>query len=326
MATLNTTNQLGLVELAKRKGPKGNLLAIAEVLAEDNEIIQDMTWVEANDTASHKSIKRASLPSGTWRKLNDGVGKEASETIEVVDTIGMLETWSEVDVDLVKMAPNPAKFRSDESLAFVEGLSQNLSDTAFYGNANVDTEQFTGLAPRLANASLPNVIDGGHSTANSCTSIYLVQWGVTKTHMIYPKGSKSMGVSHTDMDIDRVSGQTANTTFRAYVDHYQVKAGLVVRDDRRIARIANINPTAGATANIFDEDDLILLLNKMPKRGQGAMIYCNDTILTQMDINAKDKTNVNYSTSNIWGVPTMTFRGVPVRLCDSILNTEAVVS
>ena len=144
MATLNTTNQLGLVELAKRKGPQGNLLAIAEVLAEDNEIIQDMTWVEANDTASHKSIKRASLPSGTWRKLNDGVGKEASETIEVVDTIGMLETWSEVDVDLVKMAPNPAKFRSDESLAFVEGLSQNLSDTAFYGNANVDTEQFTG--------------------------------------------------------------------------------------------------------------------------------------------------------------------------------------
>jgi len=323
MATLNLTNQLGLVELAKRKGPKGNLLAIAEVLTEDNEILQDGVWVEANDTASHKSVKRASLPSGSWRKLNDGVGKEASETIEVVDTIGMLETWSEVDVDLVKMAPNPAKFRSDESLAFVEGLGQHLADTLFYGNANVDTEEFTGLAPRLADASLPNVYDAGGSGAD-LTSIFLVQWGVTKTHLIYPKGSSTMGVEHTDMGIDRVSGQTSNTTFRAYVDHYQVKAGLVVRDDRRIARIANIQ-TSG-TSNIFDEDDLITALNKMPKRGQGAMIYCNTTILTQMDIAAKDKTNVNYGLGNIWGVPTMTFRGVPVRLCDAILDSESQVT
>jgi len=34
----------------------------------------------------------------------------------------MLEAWSETDVDLVKMAANPSKFRLQEANAFIEAM------------------------------------------------------------------------------------------------------------------------------------------------------------------------------------------------------------
>jgi len=52
------------------------------------------------------------------------------------------------------------------------------------------------------------------------------------------------------------------------------------------------------------------------------VIYVNKTLKTQMDIDAKDKANVNYTTANVWGVPTLMFRGVPVKICEGIVNTE----
>ena len=41
---------------------------------------------------------------------------------------------------------------------------------------------------------------------------------------------------------------------------------------------------------------------------------------------AKDKTNVNYTSSDAFGVPVTRFRGVPVRLCEAIVDTETAIS
>jgi hypothetical protein len=64
----------------------------------------------------------------------------------------------------------------------------------------------------------------------------------------------------------------------------------------------------------------------MPQRGSGAVIYVNRKIFSQMDKQAMDKSNVLYSTKDVFGVPTTTFRGFPVRLVEAITNTETAVS
>jgi len=324
MATLNAYQQLTLLELAKRKDPNGELAAIAEVLAEDNEILLDAPWVEANDTFSHKITRRMSLPSGSWRKLNSGVSTEASRTIEVVETIGMLETYSEVDKDLADAAPNPAKFRMDEAAAFLEGLSQTLAATVIYGNASTTPEAFNGLAVRMAALAASDNVIGAGGTGSDVTSIYVVQWGPSRVFLTYPKNSPNMGVKHRDLG--EVTLEDANGNYyQGYRDHFQVKVGLVVKDDRCIGRIANIE--SSGSSNTFDEDDLITLLNRMPQSGKGAVIYCNSTIKTQMEIALKDKANVNFTTDNgLGGVPVLYFRGVPVRKVDQILDTESAIS
>ena len=322
MSTLNSYQQLSLVEVAKRKAPDGTMATIAEVLTQENAILQDAIWREANDTFSNKTVRRASLPNGSWRKLNEGVAVEASQTIELTDNIGMLETWSENDIEVIKAFPNPMQARNDEAMSFVEGLGQTMAETMIYGNSLTTPEKFTGLAPRLPDiAASTNVINEGGTGSDLC-SIFIVDWSPNGVYMIYPKNSMA-GLEHEDRGIETAT-DSSNNKYRAYVDVFTWKAGMVVKNSKSIGRLANIE-SAGAS-NLFDEDNLITLMNRMTK-GPGRRIYCNQTVMTQMEIRAKDKTNIHYTTVNdIAPGPVTFFKGVPVRLVEQMLITETALT
>lgn len=317
--------QLTLVELAKRTDPDGELASIAEVLAQDNEILLDAPWMEANDTFGHKITRRTTLPTGSWRLLNYGVAAEASKTQEVYETIGMLESYAEVDADLVASAPNPKQFRNQEAMAFLEGMSQTLASTIIYGNTATTPEKFDGFATRMPSLAATTNVIGCGGTGSDLTSIYVVNWGPNKVFMVYPRGSKSMGVKHTDLGEETKVSSTV--MWQVLRDHFQVKCGIVVKDDRCIGRIANIEDDG--TSNLFDEDNLITVLNRMPSAGRGASLYCNATVQSQMEIALKDKSNVNYTPGRgegLAGEPVVRFRGCPVRRVDQITITEAAIA
>jgi hypothetical protein len=324
MTTVNAYNRLTLLELAKRRDPDGSMSVIAEVLHDDNPIIQDAPFVEANQATSHKMTRRLSLPTGTWRRINQGVAASASQTIQVIEPLAMLEAYSTPDKALVDMSPDPKAFRMSEATAFIEGMSQTLASTLFYGNSAANPEQFDGLAPRMASLDPDGLVVSANGSGSDVTSIYIVQWGPNRVFLAYPKGHPAAGVEHRDLGEDTVHDADGNP-FQAYRDHFRVYCGLAVKDSRCIARVANIE-TAG-TSNIFDEDRLITVLNRMPNSGAGAIIYVNGTIKTQMEIALKDKANVNFTTDNgLGGVAMLRFRGIPVKKCDAILNTETAIS
>lgn len=322
MSSLNAFKQLTLVEVAKRKAPDGNMAAVAEVLNQQNDIIQDALWREANDTFSNKSVRRASIPAGSWRKLNAGVAIEATTTREMVDTIGLLETWSQNDVEIINAFPNPMQARNDEAMAFVEGLGQTMAATMIYGNSATTPEKFTGLAPRLASvAATTNVINEGGTGSDLC-SIFVVDWSPTGVYMVYPKNSMA-GLEHKDKGIETVRDSSGNM-YEAYVDKFVWKAGMVVKNSKSIGRICNVESTGAS--NTFDEDNLITLMNRMTK-GPGRRIYTNQTVLTQMEIRAKDKTNINYTkVDGLAPGPVLAFKGAPVRLVEQMLITEAALT
>jgi len=62
-------------------------------------------------------------------------------------------------------------------------------------------------------------------------------------------------------------------------------------------------------------------------KGAGRRIYVNETIMTQMEIRVKDKTNVNYTKEDgLAPGPVLKFKGVPIRQVDQILNTESALT
>jgi len=325
MTTTVINTQLTLTELANRKDPDGSAAKIAEVLAQSNPILRDAPWTEANDTFSHRITRRLTLPTGTWRRINQGVSNESSQTIPVVETIGMLESYSEVDKTLVDASPNPKQFRMQEASAFLEGMSQTLASAVVYGNAATDPEKITGLAPRMPDLDADGNVIGASGTGSDLTSIYVVQWGLDKVHFVYPKGHANFGINH--QDLGEVTLQDTNgKNFQGYRDHFESHVGLVVRDSRSIARVANIEFTGGS--NEFDEDDLIDILAFMPNEGMGASIYCNKYIWSQMWKLAKDKTNINYtldSGNGLSGGPVTMFAGHPVRKLDANTVAEVVL-
>jgi len=347
MATHALRDQLTLVELAKRT-LSGQHLTIAEVLAETNEVLTDAVWVESNQPTSHVTSKRVSLPTGTWRKINGGVYREASTTKQIVETIGLCETYSVVDKFLVDIAANPREFRSSEDLAFVEGLSQTLANALFTDNAgtvpgdmSANPERFNGFPIRYDDVSDCDNVRTPATTgdsANVCTSVWIIQWSPSMVHMIYPRGSKmgievrdlgeqtiQSGLMTTGTDISTVSSSGTISEYQAYRTHFKLACGLVVRDDRCVQRYCNIEDvTTGA--GLFDEDDLIKMANALPYQGKNAVMYANQTMKNKLDIAAKDSGNLATAViEDVFGRPITTFRGIPVRRVDAITMLESIV-
>lgn len=349
MATLPTkAGAVTLSDFAKSIDPDGRLAAVIELLNQNNGALQDILWKEGNLPTGHQTTVRTGLPAGTWRKLYNGVAPQKSSRAQVVDTCGILEARSEIDKAVAELNGNTAAFRMSESEAFIEGLSHDLIDTLFYGDTSVNPERFHGLSARYNTFSggapiTENVLNAG-GTGSDNTSIWLVVWGENTITGIYPKGS-SAGLDHEDLGmIDAFDA--SNNRYRAYADRFEWKAGLSVRDWRYAVRICNIDVSdlkAGtgtqaynAATNIIDM--MIRAMGHIPNIGKGrAAFYANRNVTTALPIMAKQSaSNVlavqpgvqqfGEVTPGFAGAGNLTFLGVPVRVVDRLLNTEAALT
>lgn len=330
MATIGS-GTLTLADHAKRMDPNGKVDRIVEILSERNEILDDMLWMEGNLPTGHRTTIRTGLPSTTWRMLNYGVQPSKSTTKQVDDTCGMLEAFAEVDVDLADLNGNSSEFRLSEDKAHLEAMSQELASTIIYGNTATDPEKFMGLAPRFNSLSADNkgqILVGGGSGSDN-TSVWLVTWGDRTTHGIFPKGSKA-GISAEDLG-RQVVEDAAGGKYMAYQSRYQIKAGLTNRDWRYVVRIPNIDISdlssdATTGANLINLMIQAIHQNWDVNVGKSCF-YCNRTIMSYLDQQTLSQDNLNISyNDNPHGKRVMTFRGIPVKRVDAILETESLVS
>jgi hypothetical protein len=332
MATIGTASTL--LDIAKRLDPNGKIDKIVEQLAQTNELLDDMMFVEANEATGHTTTVRSGLPSATWRKLNYGVQPSKSTTKQVKDTIGMLEAYSIVDKSLADLNGNTSEFRMSEDRAFLESMNQTMAATAIYGDTSVNPERFMGVAPRFnaistdTSQSGSKIINGGGAGSDN-TSIWLIVWGPNTVHGLYPKGSKA-GFSHHDQGQQTVL-DAAGGSYEAYRSHYKWDCGLTVRDWRYIVRVANID-VSELTKNASAGADLIDLMAQACELVQDLNMgkpafYCNRLIKGFLRRQIVNKTaSSSLTMEEVGGKPVMGFAGVPVRRVDQILNTEATIA
>ena len=333
-ATVGAT-VLTLADWAKRLDPDGKTPSIVELLSQTNEILPDMRWMEGNLPTGHRTTVRTGLPTVAWRLLNAGVTPSKSTTAQIDEQCGMLEAYSEVDKDLAELNGNTATFRLSEAQAFIEAMNQEMAQTLFYGNSGTAPEEFTGLAPRYATISGANngsnVLSGGGSGSDN-SSVWLVVWGPNTVHGIFPKASKA-GLIHEDLGL--VTVETANGIgggrMRAYRDHWQWKCGVALRDWRYAVRIPNVDiSNLIAKSSAADLIELMIkAIHRIPSLKMGMPVfYMNRTCFQMLDIQRRDDVvsggGITYS--NVDGVATPTFRGIPIRTCDALLETEATIS
>jgi hypothetical protein len=115
------------------------------------------------------------------------------------------------------------------------------------------------------------------------------------------------------------------------MDRYQWKLGLGVKDWRYIVRIPNID-----ISNLVGKSsaaDLIELMIKAIHRipvlaACKPVFYMNRSCFEMLDIQRRDDVQVGgqLTYDKVDGVGNMAFRGIPIRKCDQLLETEAVVS
>lgn len=338
MATLST-GQLTLADYAKRLSPDGKIDPIAELLSQQNEILEDIVWKEANQPTSHVSTVRTGLPAVYWRQYNAGVPSSKSTTAQVTEPCAMMEARSHIDAKLLQLNGNSAAFRLSEESPFLEAMNQELTGKIFNGNVGTDLKTFSGLATRYSSTTAGNggnVILGGGSGSDNA-SMYLVVWGEQTVFMPFPKGSRA-GLQNRDLGEESVQDASGNW-YQASRSLFQWDAGLVVKDWRYVVRIPNIDISdwvgvTGTQASTASTNLIKLMMRaiaRIPNLNMGrAAFYCNRSIKEGLMIQALEKS------SNALGIkPALTqfgtsmnqleFMGIPVRGADQLSIAETLV-
>jgi hypothetical protein len=321
-----------LTDLYKSQDADGNIAPVIELLMEMNPILDDAMAVECNQGTTHKHTIRTGLPTVAWGELYKGIPYSKSGKRQVVDTTGFVEGLSAVDTRLLKLSGNPGAVRLSEAKGYLESMNQEVSSKIFYGNTASDPEEFMGLSPRFNDLSAPNgnnIIDCG-GTGSDNTSMWIVTWGDEQCQLLYPEGTQA-GVQREDKGEQRVTDADGNAYY-VEEEMFTWHIGLAVKDWRYVVRLANIdvsNLQAGSV-NLFDF--LRKGYWKMQSRrvaGGKQCIYANRDCLEALDALSTNAgatdVFVRLKPMEIEGKEVLTYRGMPLRETDSLLNTEARV-
>ncbi|WP_103035760.1 major capsid protein [Castellaniella caeni] len=330
MGTLANTHPT-LLDIKNRLDPNGQVAQVIEMLNQQNEILEDAVWIEANELTGHTTSIRTGIPEPTFRKLYGGVQPTKSTSVKVKEGLGMLENYAEVDKALADLNNNSASWRLSEESAFIEGFGQKLSRYMVYGSEATEPEGFTGFAPRFNTSSAVNggniLLPTGGVTGTDNTSLWVIGWGPQSAHMIYPKGSQAGLQIHDkgQVTIENVDGNGGR--MEAYRTHYKWDAGLVVRDWRYVVRIM-FDPSDikadGSTGPVL-RDMLAKAMRRIPNLNNcRPAVYMNRDSLDAFDLQMNRDPLLQFKTQeDAQGKFVTTFRGVPIRRVDQILTTEA---
>jgi hypothetical protein len=343
-------NYPSITEIARGSG-NSSISSIIEVLNESNEALQDIPWIPCNSGQTHITTIRTGLPTPSWRMLNAGVPKDGSTRKQIKASCGMLEAYSEIDakeVELAKVGTNgqegAANFLAQENAAWIEGFGQEASRVMFYGDTSKPQEPvgFVNYYDKCNGTdktkSSFNCISGGGAGPDN-TSVWFITWGPTTIHGIYPKASTA-GFKEQFLGEHTVKDPDGNQ-FQALRTHYTWDMGFCVRDWRAAVRICNIDMSNLANAVNAESDpaaDLLKLFTKAYYKLQyrkysgqttgRTVIYARPEILEALDNQTLAKVGGAHgflSYSDVQGRQVLNFRGIPIRVQESLLDNETAV-
>lgn len=339
MATKYINTKYTLLDRAKQTIDGKTVLPIIDVMNElIDDFFNDVPFIEANMGLQHKMVRDTGMVASTNRTFYTGVKSSKRNTQVVYEKVQLKERRREIDEDEVDTLANPAEKLRQEDDGHMRKMGEDVVD-AFFNSTSADgSEHMDGIFKRLDALNptgLNNVVSNGHSSTG--TSIVIAEWNTDKQggcFGIYPpnwSGAGKYGVVARDKGREKVADEDdATATYYAYVAQFKAWLGLAVSNNRKLARLANINATIGGSKSFTDGGPakLIQLLNSGRFERGRTRIYANTTIKSQMDIYALDKANLQWSTMDVFGRPVTAFQGIPIRVLDTtiISDSQSVVA
>jgi len=332
MTEYNINSQFTLLERAKVTvdGKRvGKWLDVMDKKGVD-EIMKDVPFFPANQGLRHRIVRTTSRPSSTRRLFYSGVGAKQDTTQVVFEPVILFEQRSETDEDEFDTLENGNELRFKKDKVKVEAIKDDFVYSWFNDARTSGQEYIDGLGARMTTlsypgyttTSLPYVWNNGGSGSDTC-SLWIIEYGMDAVHGIYPSGQavrgSQMGIIARNKGKERIPDADDSTAaYYAYVTQFKFWFGLAVNNDWKIARIANIERDE-TSSKALNENLLIKALNHGKFYKPATRIYCNPYIASQIDIKAKDKANVNWSTRDVFGREVRTFWDVPLRVMDETI-------
>ncbi len=316
---------------------------VAEVLVQENPMLNDIPYMEMNEGTIHKEEIRSALPAVYYRKANQAIPASKTTTEERTFTAAHFESKSQIDTAVASRGgvDRIAYNRWNQAQGHIQAHAIEHAALTIYGSPFTSDLKVAGLFDIFSTlatteATSKQIIDGGGSSAD-LTSIIRIHWGERAVFGIYPKGTQQ-GLKRTDrsagnkeVQINALDSNGNAGNFYGFEEQFEIDHGLVVKDYRQVSRGANIdidNLKSGAGA--ADLLDMMISMHYKihnPQNGVGVW-YCNRTIEAFLHKQALTKVGagagLNYD--NYQGQKVLMFLGYPVRRADALLNTESQVT
>ena len=304
---------------------------VANVLALKCPLFRMLPMQASNQVMSEITSKVQSMGAGTLRRFNEYVVPTANKRVPGTEPIAMIQDWSEVDAALYNIQNDPTQWRMDEDAIKVESMTQSVEDQFINGNIASDPAGINGFFTRYKSSTVrPNGVSTtrynvqlGGGSGSDVTSILVLELGPNKVYGIYPKNTRA-GLNIENKGL--VTSESSTGRMDVYRTKMEMFFGLVVKDDKCVQRIANIE--ISGTDNLFNPAQLSSALRRLPGGGQapGTVILVPPTVMDQMDVMAMDKLNVQYTPDEVWGGQITRFQRVPVYVAEKISEAQTAIS
>ena len=272
-----------------------------------------LPFTESSNGSVHKYAKKTGAPTVGFRLENEGreFGKSAYETVLL--QLAILDYSWAVDVAVAKGSP-----KGEETVIAREGLDHIMAAMFvmerqfFQGKANGDAQGFDGF-PEALNAIGGMVINGGGTTANECTSVYLMKLGENDVSGVMPTGD-DMGLGER---IVQNFKDDSGKNLPKYYTPASTWAGIQIGGKYSVARLANIDSTP---AGSLTDDKIIDAIEAFPM-GQPDLIVMNRT--------ARKQLRSSRTATNATGAPApipANVEGIPILKTEALTDNEAVVA
>lgn len=331
-----STKMMNVVEWSQHYH-RGTILPEIQMLAQENQVVMDIPFRMANDGTTHLYRLQTALPSVHKTAFGEGTPESKSQSAQERETCTMLSGFSTVPEQTARLHGGQGMVRAEEDENFAEALKQQFARSLIYDNRAANIKDIWGLATRynaLSGTKAKNVISCGGTTANAQTSIYMVNWG-RDVYGVFPEGTTA-GYTKKNLGRQVKTLPNGNQLVVLQTEHLW-HIGLVVEAWPSAGRICNIevahalalsnNQSPTSVNNILHQ---IVKLRRRMRRPGRKILYGNETTHGLLMRIGMDKSSaavkVQEATTQFGTFEQLTVFGIPFRLCDQILDTEAVVA
>lgn len=321
-------------DYASQQDPDGRAAKVIDILAEENDIIDDMFVVPGNKEYGLQTTQLASNPVVSIRGVNQGIQATKATHKQLKVEAALFTALGMVDKELVDAADDKPGFRANQNRPYIGAMGNRLADELFYGVKTEDAQSFNGLVhfyDSTSRADFGNYVFKAGGTGSTNRSLWLIDWGEDSCCGLYPKNTE-VGLSHKDYGEELVKLDDGSY-WPAYRDLWEWRAGIAIRNYKKVVRCANIDRIALST--IGQETDtspdllnlMIDMITSVPKISPRARFYGDRKILAAFTKKAIGKANAFLTMTELANKKvTPSFLGVPIRLCDALDTDEAAIS
>lgn len=334
MSQLGLDTRYNLIDMLKLV-KDNRFISFAEVLTENNPLLFDLPVIPANGILSFEGSREISLPTPQIIKVGDGHDASTVRWQSYKEVISIFKDRVVIPEDTgILMADFPA-FRAKVEDRHAEGFGQGVTNHIIYGTSLGTPEKFDGLDVRYSVPDATDPTDPSSSSADFAVfdqggtgsdtmSIWLIQPGLDKVHLITPANDPNMGLKTEDMG--RVYANAENSKDRLeHRTELRWTLGLNIVDLRSIARIRNIeSAVANLNSNIFHK--IWQAEEETFKGPEQIFAYVPKRMMTFFHIMAEAKMNVIYDRNNIYDIPLFRIGKIIIRPMDALKIDETSVT